>query len=218
MRIIDYITGFGRQLTLNDIRLWFDDDTKKAVYIFHAGNGGITPKQKMLLEQEVYDTVTYGRKSSLCRSIRFEKTKYFDFVVIYHNKKVHSFYPIKLREKLGVQIIYDLGLYYNKKTKEYNIDRNSESIFGSSKLNGNVKVLELFLNYGLGIIYYDKLYNILKQDIEYTINGFKLQRENDMVKITIVNPILKETVEDVECKLSNESFDLLIDKWFLLVP
>ncbi len=117
---------------------------------------------------------------------------------------------------MGSQVIYDLILWYNAKTKEYNLINEPEkmSMMAPSKISGNIKVLELFLNYCLGGICYSDVYSILKDSNDYTINGINIRREDNMVKVTIVNPILKEKMSISECEILNDAFNMLMERWY----
>lgn len=215
MRLIDYLLGTANILKKSNIVCMTADDLTESYYTFANSNGKLTPKQVNFFTKEINETAHYGTKSSICKNIKFEKTKNFDIVVFYKDKNTYVGYPTKLRELVGNQIAHDLVIYYNKNTKEYNIKKVDSTNITSSKLTGNIKVLEMFLNYSLGGLPFNEPYNLLKTSKDYTINGINLKREKGMVKLTITSQILKECMNNLECTITNEAFDMLIDHWYM---
>ncbi len=174
---------------------------------------------KMILSL-INHVISKGKRSAFSNKIIFNNYKGTDVVVFLDdNGKISETYPITLRGKgYGCQVLYDLIIVYDTRNQEYNIQfiDNYKPKFKTTKSNilGDKKILEIFLNYGIGVVRSEELFIQLKESKEVIINGFLLKRLDNKVIITVESEYLLQVLGNLKCEILNEAFLLLIDYWY----
>lgn len=214
MRLIDYLFGASKVLKITNLAIMTKDDFSASFYTFHnPDNSELTIEQKNLFLKEINETLRYGVVSSICKNIKYFKTKNFDTVITCKDNKVCNAYPTILKEGMADFVVYNLLVHYNQSTKEFNVVLGDTTYASDSMFQGNIKVLEILLNYSLGSIMFKEAYQLLKTSKDYTINGINIKREGDKVILSVVDLGIKEGLDECTCTFLDGAFQLLIDYW-----
>ncbi len=209
-------------LTRKDVNIWTTNDQLISLYKFGIPGEELREKKMRSVMNLGVKTRDYGDQSFICSNVYFKKYNDFDMVVFTDkNNQIKNLWPIILRQPdMGIQYVYDLLIQYNEQHKEYNLVRINEldnsfaQKLETSGLSGDIHTLEMFLNYGIGMMKTQETYYLLTNSKAYNINGFKLVRDGEKVSISIEDEFLKDCINSSKCEILDEAFKLIIEYWY----